>query len=152
VYAATTFADATVVAGTTYVYWVQAGNTSGWSHSGNTAAGFALVHGGTCSVQVTSVNPAHGVAIKVAPKDLQGLRHGETPFTRTYVARRFMALNAPRVAHSNFFHHWEINVDTLRASPRARLRMEGALQAQAVYLDAPSARWSSTRRTPARIF
>ena len=136
VYAATTFVDATVAAGTTYVYWVQAGNTSGWSHNSDRDQGYAMSHSGTCSVQVTSANPARGVAIKVAPKDLQGLQHGETPFTRMYAARRFVTLNAPRVAHSNYFHHWEINVDTLRVTPRARVRMEGALHAQAVYLDA----------------
>jgi len=136
VYATTTLADATVAAGTTYVYWVQAGNTSGWSHSSDRDQGYAMTRSGTCSVQVTSANPAQGVAIKVAPKDLLGLQHGTTPFTRTYVARRFVALSAPRVAHSNYFHHWEINVDTRRGSLRARVRMEGALHAQAVYLDA----------------
>jgi len=134
--AATTFVDATVVAGTTYVYWVQAGNTSGWSHTSASAHGFALTHSGTCNVQVTSVNPAQGVAITVAPKDLLGLQHGATPFTRTYAERRFVTLRAPLVTHSNVFHHWEINVDTVRVAPRARLRMKGALHAQAVYLDA----------------
>jgi hypothetical protein len=136
VYAATTFADATVVAGTTYAYWVQAGNTSGWSHTSVADHGFALAHGSTCSVQVTSVNPAQGVAIQVARKDVQGLQHGATPFTRMYPEHRFVALRAPRLTHSNFFHHWEINLDTWRVSPRVRLRMEGALHAQAVYLDA----------------
>lgn len=137
VLACTSFSDASVMAGTTYVYWVQAGNTSGWSQSRANDQGYALEHHGTCSVQVTSLNPAQGVAISMAPKDLQGLQHGITPFARMYAERRFVSLKAPRIAHSNFFHHWEINLDTTRIAPRARLRMEGAMHARAVYLDVP---------------
>jgi hypothetical protein len=137
VVACTSFTDASVMAGTTYVYWVHAGNTSGWSQSSAADQGCALAQHATCSVHVTSLNPAQGVAISMAPKDLLGLQHGITPFARMYAERRFVSLSAPRIAHSNFFHHWEINLATMRIAPRARLRMEGIMHARAVYLDVP---------------
>ncbi len=55
---------------------------------------------------VTSVNPAAGLSVTVAPPDLTGSGAGSTTFTRSYLPGISVTLTAPAIAGANTFNVW----------------------------------------------
>jgi hypothetical protein len=58
------------------------------------------------TLTVHSASAAAGVAIEVAPKDLNGLSSGSTTFTRTYNAGTVVTLEAMETSGSQTFAYW----------------------------------------------
>jgi len=69
-----------------------------------TAPVFAGVANWTLTVR--SANPATGVAIEVAPKDIYAQANGITSFTRVYPANAVVTLTAPETAGNRIFASW----------------------------------------------
>ena len=60
----------------------------------------------TYLLTVGSSNPSSGLAVGVAPADINGATNGTTSFTRTYDAGASVTLTAPATSGSNTFSSW----------------------------------------------
>jgi hypothetical protein len=89
-------------------------------------------------VSIHSANPTNGVAMEVAPLDVDTNGNGATPLARTYLNRTQVTLTAPDLADLNTFSHWTKDGTVYSSNRAAVVTVVTNLVLTAVYLSPPA--------------
>ena len=87
------------------------------------------------TLNVTSSNPASGVAITVSPLDTDGEGNGSTPLTRVYATNTLVNLTAPLNAGSQTFQKWRRNGVDFSTNLSVPVTMDANHTLTAVYVE-----------------